>query len=93
MRRADLRRTLECTLDVLLCGGVKAGRLKTRSLSGMSFRRRESFGARTYLGRVNGFSARFLWCVDDALVRFLRCVVDVACVALVLCGRQVSVQI
>ena len=51
------------------------------------------FGARTYLGRVNGFSARFLWCVDDALARFLRCVVDVACVALVLCGRQVSVQI
>ena len=63
------------------------------SLSGMSFRRRESFGARTYLGRVDGFSARFLWCVDDTLVRFLRCVVDVACVALVLCGRQVSVQI
>ena len=55
--------------------------------------RTESFGARTYLGRVNGFSARFLWCVDDALARFLRCVVDVACVALVLCGRQVSVQI
>ena len=25
-----------------------------------------------YLGRVNGVSARFLWCVDDALLRFLR---------------------
>ena len=54
---------------------------------------KRKFGARAYLGRVNGVSARFLWCVDDALVRFLRCVVDVACVALVPCGRQVSVQI
>ena len=48
------------------------------------FSAKGKFGARTYLGRVNGFSARFLWCVDDALVWFLRCVVDVACVALVL---------
>ena len=78
---------------MLLCGGVKAGRLKTRVFKRYEFSAKGKFGARTYLGRVDGFSARFLWCVDDTLVRFLRCVVDVACVALVLCGRQVSVQI
>ena len=78
---------------MLLCGGVKAGGLKTRVFKRYEFSAKGKFGARTYLGRVNGFSARFLWCVDDALARFLRCVVDVACVALVLCGRQVSVQI
>ena len=78
---------------MLLCGGVKAGRLKTRVFKRYEFSAKGKFGARTYLGRVNGFSARFLWCVDDALVRFVRRVVDVTCVALVLCGRQVSVQI
>ena len=72
---------------------MKAGRLKTRVFKRYEFSAKGKFWARTYLGRVGGFSVRFLWCVDDALVRFLRCVVDVACVALVLCGRQVSVQI
>ena len=71
----------------------ESGEAQDRVFKRYEFSAKGKFGARTYLGRVNGFSARFLWCVDDALVRFLRCVVDVACVALVLCGRQVSVQI
>ena len=71
----------------------ESGEAQDRVFKRYEFSAKRKFGARTYLGRVNGFSARFLWCVDDALVRFLRCVVDVACVALVLCGRQRSVQI
>jgi len=71
----------------------ESGEAQDKVFKRYEFSAKGKFGARTYLGRVNGFSARFLWCVDDALVRFLRCVVDVACVALVLCGRQVSVQI
>ena len=71
----------------------ESGEAQDRVFKRYEFSAKGKFGARTYLGRVDGFSARFLWCVDDALVRFLRCVVDVACVALVLCGRQVSVQI
>ena len=71
----------------------ESGEAQDKVFKRYEFSSKGKFGARTYLGRVNGFSARFLWCVDDALVRFLRCVVDVACVALVLCGRQVSVQI
>ena len=71
----------------------ESGETQDKGLKRYEFSAKGKFGARTYLGRVDGFSARFLWCVDDTLVRFLRCVVDVACVALVLCGRQVSVQI
>ena len=62
----------------------ESGEAQDKGLYAVEFSAKGKFGARTYLGRVDGFSARFLWCVDDALVRFLRCVVDVACVALVL---------
>ena len=77
-----------------LYGGVKAGRLR-KVFKRYKFSAKGMFWARRWV-IGDAFYARFMWflrCDGDAFVRFLRCVVDVACAALVLCGRQVSVQV
>ena len=68
------------TLGVFLYGGVKAGRLR-KAIKRETFPGRGKVGARRWVVD-DAFSESFLRCVDDALERFLRCVVDVAYVAL-----------
>ena len=70
LRRADLHRALECTLGVLLCGGVKAGRLKTRDFKRYELSAKGKFEARTYRGASMGFLRVFCGALTTRLCGF-----------------------